>query len=104
MAPDASNTSGSAEAATGLKMSVKPKLAIASESQCLFMIFMDCIDLVDVEVCFRLGLSGACFSNRSYLLKRKSRLEPATTAEFFPNRLSPCCINPLSRVRVCGVE
>ncbi len=41
--PDASNTCGAAEAATGLKMSVKPKLAIASESQCLFMIFMDCI-------------------------------------------------------------
>jgi hypothetical protein len=60
--------------------------------------------LVDVEVCFRLGLSGACFSNRSYLLKRKSRLEPATTAEFFLNRLSPCCINPLNGVRVCGVE
>ncbi len=39
VAPDASNTSGSAEAATGLKMSVKPKLAIASESQCFFIIF-----------------------------------------------------------------
>src|SRR4029434_3834539 len=30
VAPDASHTSGSAEAATGLKMSVKPKVAIAS--------------------------------------------------------------------------
>jgi len=48
--PDASNTSGSAEAATGLKMSVKPKVAIASESQCLFMIFMDCIGLIKVQV------------------------------------------------------
>src|ERR1700720_2503638 len=28
-----------------------------------------------------------------YLLKRKSRLEPATTAQFF-NRLPPCCKNP----------
>ena len=48
--PDASNTCGAAEAATGLKMSVNPKLAIASESQCLFMIFMDCIDLIKIEV------------------------------------------------------
>src|SRR6266496_5376691 len=30
VAPDASNTSGSAEAATGLRMRVKPKVAIAS--------------------------------------------------------------------------
>jgi hypothetical protein len=30
VAPDASNTSGSAEAGTGLKMRVKPKVAIAS--------------------------------------------------------------------------
>jgi hypothetical protein len=50
VAPDASNTSGSAEAATGLKMSVKPKLAIASESQCFFMIFMDCIGSVKIQV------------------------------------------------------
>src|SRR5437762_13594079 len=42
-APDASNTCGAAEAATGLRMSVKPSVAIASESDCLFMIFMDCI-------------------------------------------------------------
>jgi hypothetical protein len=48
--PDASNTCGAAEAATGLKMSVKPKLAMASESQCLFMIFMDCIGSVKIQV------------------------------------------------------
>src|SRR5215510_16552171 len=34
VAPDASNTCGSAETATGLKMSIKPKLASASDSQC----------------------------------------------------------------------
>jgi hypothetical protein len=39
VAPDASNTCGAAEAVTGLKMNVKPQLAIASESQCLFIIF-----------------------------------------------------------------
>jgi hypothetical protein len=27
-------------------MSVKPSIAIASESECLFMIFVDCIGLV----------------------------------------------------------
>ena len=37
VAPDASNTCGAAEAATGLKMSVKPKVAIASERQCLLI-------------------------------------------------------------------
>src|SRR5437762_3800656 len=50
VAPDASNTCGAAEAATGLKMSVKPSMAIASESECLFMIFMDCIGLIKIEV------------------------------------------------------
>ena len=35
-----------------------------------------------------------CFSCRFYLLKRKARLEPATTAQFFSNRLALCCINP----------
>src|SRR6478736_5711539 len=30
-----------------------------------------------------------------YLLKRKCRLEPATTAQFF-DRLPPCCENPSS--------
>src|SRR4029077_13824929 len=35
--PDASNTCGAAEAVTGLKMNVKPQLAIASESQCFFI-------------------------------------------------------------------
>src|SRR5436190_19061746 len=35
LAPDASNTWGAAEAATGFKTSVKLKLAIASKSQCL---------------------------------------------------------------------
>jgi hypothetical protein len=34
VAPDASNTTGAAEAAAGFKTSVKPKLAIASKSQC----------------------------------------------------------------------
>jgi hypothetical protein len=48
--PDASNTCGAADAATGLKMSVKPKLAMASKSQCLFMIFMDCIGSVKIQV------------------------------------------------------
>src|SRR6266704_822360 len=47
-----------------------------------------------LRFCFRFGFSGACFSNRSYLLKRKSRLKPAMTAEFFSNRLAPGCINP----------
>jgi hypothetical protein len=50
VAPDASNTTGAAEAPTGLKMTVKPQVAIASESQCLFMIFIVCIGLYDVEV------------------------------------------------------
>jgi len=50
VAPDASNTCGAAEAATGLKMSVKPSMAIASESECLFIIFMDCIGLIKIEV------------------------------------------------------
>src|SRR5438094_2486951 len=50
VAPDASNTCGAAEAATGLKMSVKPSVAIASESECLFMIFMDCIGLIKIEI------------------------------------------------------
>jgi len=31
-------------------MSVKPSVAIASESECLFMIFMDCIGLIKIEV------------------------------------------------------
>ena len=35
VAPDASNTCEAADAATGFKTSVKPKLAIASKSQCL---------------------------------------------------------------------
>jgi hypothetical protein len=43
------------------------------------------------------------FSSRSYLLKRKSRLEPATTGGFFSSRLAPFCNNPLNRVRVYGV-
>ena len=46
VAPDASNTCGAAETATGLKLSVKPKVAIASESQCLLIIFMDFIGSV----------------------------------------------------------
>ena len=100
VAPDASNTCGAAEAATGFKTSVKPKVAIASKSQWLardangsvvlrwLMIelvidCMDCIVLIDVEVLVSFWFSGACFSNRSYLLKRKSRLEPATTVDFF---------------------
>src|SRR6266576_7216261 len=29
-----------------------------------------------------------------YLLKRNSRLEPDTIAQFFLNRLPPCCKNP----------
>jgi hypothetical protein len=32
-----------------LKMSVKPSMAIASESECLFMIFTDCIVLIRIE-------------------------------------------------------
>ena len=35
VAPDASNTSGSAEAATGLNMNAKPRVAIASKRECL---------------------------------------------------------------------
>src|SRR5204863_3426662 len=62
VAPDASNTCGAAEAATGLKMSVKPKLAaIASESQSLFMIFMDCMDCIGFSgfrFAFCFGFSG----------------------------------------------
>jgi len=67
VAPDASNTCGAAEAAPGFKTSVKPKLAIASKSQCLarganvrvvprrlvIELFIDCvvcIGLFDVEV------------------------------------------------------
>ena len=86
MAPDASNTCGAAETATGFKTRVKPKLAIVSKSQCLALganvgivprrlvieLVIDCMDfivLVDVEVCFRSRLSGACFSSRSYLFK-----------------------------------
>ncbi len=75
-APEASNTCGAAEAATGLKMSVKPRVAIASKSECLvrgaevgfevsnggvvprwlvielFIDCMDCIGLLDVGVLF----------------------------------------------------
>ena len=44
--------------------------------------------LFDVEVfTFILVVRRFCFSCRFYLLKRKSRLEPATTAQFFFNRL-----------------
>jgi hypothetical protein len=96
VAPEASNTCGAAEAATGLNMSVKPKVAIASQRQCLFMIFMDCIVLVDVEVLFLFWFFRLAFFEPSYLLKRKSRLKPATTAEFFSNRLAPYCINSMT--------
>ncbi|PYT85821.1 MAG: hypothetical protein DMG36_27165 [Acidobacteria bacterium] len=58
------------------------------------MIFMDCIGLIKIEVELLLV----------HLVKRKGRLKPATTAEFFPNRLAPCCINALNCVRLCGVE
>ena len=50
VAPEASNTCGAAEAATGLNMNVKPRAAIASESQCFLMIFIDCIVSVRVEL------------------------------------------------------
>ncbi len=53
---------------------------------------------------FRFGLSGACFSSRSYLLKRKSRLDPPRLADFFQAASRPFCNNPLNRVRVHGVE
>jgi hypothetical protein len=74
VAPDASNTCGAAEAPTGLKIRVKPRVAIAGKSECLtraanvrfevsnggvvprrlvielVIDCMDCIVLVDVEV------------------------------------------------------
>ena len=81
VAPDASNTSGSAEAGTGLRISVKPKAAIASKSEYLIRraemgfevsnggvvprrlvveLFIDCVDCIVlvsiVLVSFEVGL------------------------------------------------
>src|SRR5438552_1023866 len=101
VAPDASKTCGAAEAANGFKTSVKPKLAIASKSQCLarganvrvvprrlviewVIDCMDCIVLVDVEGCFLFWFFSACLLFVPvHVIKRKGRLKPATTAQFF---------------------
>ena len=121
LAPDASNTWGAAEAATGFKTSVKLKLAIASKSQCLarsanvrvvprrlvIELVTDCFVFIGFflfKVCFLFWFFRRLLFVPVHLVKRKARLKPATTAEFFPNRLAPCCINALNCVRLCGVE
>jgi hypothetical protein len=98
VAPDASNTCGAAEAATGFKTSVKPKLAIASKSQCLarganvrvlprrlvIELVIDCMDCIGFSFLrFGFGFSGAFIVVPVHVRKRKGRLKPATTAESF---------------------
>ena len=39
-----------------------------------------------------------------HVRKRGDPLKPATTAQFFFDRLRPCCKKSLGRVRICGVE
>src|SRR5436853_190487 len=89
VAPDASNTRGSAEAVPGLKISVKPRPPTASESQCFFMIFFSILS-ISVEVLF----SGACLSNRVLLAKAEIPTGTRHDCAVFLLASRTCCKNP----------
>ena len=88
-------------------MSVKPRVAIASKSECLvrgaevgvevsnggivprrlvvelFLNYMDCIGFSCFGFAFCFGFSGVSVVVPVHVLKREGRLKPATTAHFF---------------------
>ncbi len=99
-------------------MSVKPRVAIASKSECLvrgaevgfevsnggivprplvvelFLNCMDCIGFSCLRFAFCFGFSGVSVVVPVHVLKREGRLKPATTAHFFLIALRLRCKNP----------
>jgi hypothetical protein len=53
---------------------------------------------------FGFGFSGVFIVVPVHVRKRKGGLKPATAAQFFFDRLRPCCESPSINVRLCGVE
>jgi hypothetical protein len=100
VAPDVSNTWGSAEAFPGLKISAKPKPAIASESQCFFIIFFSIIYFF-VEVLFSLGLPGSCFPDRFLSAKAEIVIGRGHDVAFL---IVGGAAKPPERGRIDGVE
>ncbi|OLA97304.1 MAG: hypothetical protein AUH19_04615 [Verrucomicrobia bacterium 13_2_20CM_55_10] len=61
-------------------MSVKPRVAIASKSECLVR---GAEVGVEFEVCFLFWFFRRLLFVPVHVVKRKARLKPATTAQFF---------------------
>src|SRR6266496_2327770 len=79
------------------------RIAAAERSKadhCLLMIFMVCMGFSWFGFCF--GFPGSVVVP-VHVLKRKARLKPATTAQFFWIASRPCCKNP-STVLECAAS
>jgi hypothetical protein len=84
VAPEASNTSGSAEAIIGWKTSVKPKAAAAAKRLIeLLTSCLVCIGFFFLRFGFCFVFPGTFIVLPVHVIRRQSSRKPATTAHFF---------------------
>ncbi len=73
----------------------------------MFELVTDCLVFMGFS-CLRFGFCLGFFRRWLFVpvhvRKRKDRLKPATTAQFFLIALRLCCKNLSIRVKICGVE